>query len=222
IRGAESLLSEAGYQVSIFSTNNSHEKERHILNIVLQQEFDGIITEPTKSSYPNPNLSYYLELEKLGIPFIMLNEFYNAIDPVYVILDDEKGGFIQAEHLIQHNHRDIIGIYKADDMQGVKRMKGFLDAHRKYNIAINPDNIMTYDTDGKVTATKAYLKEKLLGDYKATAIACYNDELAMELLDVLRELDIKVPEDMSIIGFDDSFLADVSEIKLTSIIHPKS
>lgn len=222
IRGAESLLSEAGYQVSIFSTNNSHEKERHILNIVLQQEFDGIIIEPTKSSYPNPNLSYYLELERLKIPFIMLNEYYDAVDPIYVILNDEKGGFMQAEHLIQHNHQNIVGIYKSDDMQGVKRMKGFLDAHRKYNITINPDNIMTYDTDGKVTATKAYLKDKLLESKKATAIACYNDELAVELLDVLRELNLRVPEDISIIGFDDSFLADVSETKLTSIIHPKT
>nr|WP_280953281.1 substrate-binding domain-containing protein [Virgibacillus natechei] len=53
-------------------------------------------------------------------------------------------------------------------------------------------------------------------------MVCYNYELAMKLLDILRTDNIQVPQDISIVGYDDSFLADVSEVKLTSIEHPKS
>ena len=53
------------------------------------------------------------------------------------------------------------------------------------------------------------------------ALVCYNDELAIQLLDVLRKHKIRVPEDLSIIGYDDSFLATVSEVKLTTVAHPK-
>src|SRR5690625_6758300 len=73
IQGAEARLSEEGYQVSIFSTNNSFEKEKEVLEKVLLQHFDGIIVEPTKSACPNPNITYYLDLEHLNIPYIMIN-----------------------------------------------------------------------------------------------------------------------------------------------------
>src|SRR5699024_6716522 len=54
-----------------------------------------------------------------------------------------------------------------------------------------------------------------------TAIVCYNDELAMQLLEVLRKEKLLIPKDISMVSYDDSFLADISEVKLTSVAHPK-
>src|SRR5690625_6101165 len=56
IRGAEAQLSEEGYQVSIFSTNNCQDKEKQVLESLLTQNYDGVIVEPTKSAYSNPNI----------------------------------------------------------------------------------------------------------------------------------------------------------------------
>lgn len=223
IRGAEARLSEEGYQVSIFSTNNSYEKEKEILEKILVQHFDGIIVEPTKSAYASPNIIYYLELERLGIPYIMINAYYDTLEPIHLTVDDEKGGFLQAEYLIQHGHNHIAGFYKTDDMQGAKRLKGFLQAHRHYNKQVNPTHIITYDTEEKDTKPLNEL-ERILKETPSsvTAIACYNDELAMELLNVIRNEKLTIPEDISIIGFDNSFFADISEVKLTSVQHPKS
>lgn len=223
IRGAEARLSEAGYQVSIFSTNNCYEKEKEIMEKVLEQQFDGIIVEPTKSACANPNIIYYLELERLGIPYIMINAYYDALQPVHLTVDDEKGGFLQVEYLIQHGHTKIAGFFKTDDMQGARRLKGFLQAHRHYRLPVNPAHIITYDTEEK--ATKPVKEMEILlqdSETEVTAMVCYNDELAMELLNVLRASELRIPEDMSMIGFDDSFLADISEVKLTSIKHPQS
>jgi GntR family transcriptional regulator of arabinose operon len=66
------------------------------------------------------------------------------------------------------------------------------------------------------------LREMLLSDHPPTAIVCYNDQLAVSLLDTIRELGLRIPEDLSMIGYDDSFLATATETKLTTIEHPKS
>ncbi|GAA0485969.1 arabinose utilization transcriptional regulator AraR [Salinibacillus aidingensis] len=223
IRGAESTLTEEGYQVSLFSTNNDHEMERKLLEIIVSQSFDGVIIEPTKSAYSNPNISYFLNLERLSIPYIMINAYYDELEPLSILMDDEKGGFLQTEHLIKLGHKDILGFFKTDDIQGTKRMKGYLKAHRKYQIPINPNNIVTYSTTEKDKKPTEKLQQLLSSSQnKSTGLVCYNDELAIKLLDVLREKKIHVPDDLSIVGYDDSFLANVSEVKLTSIIHPKS
>lgn len=223
IRGAESRLSEAGYQVSIFSTNNNHQNERIVLEKILSQQFDGVIVEPTKSGSANPNISYYLNLEQRSIPYIMINAFYDELEPVSLVMDDEQGGFLQTEHLIKLGHKKIVGCFKTDDIQGSKRMKGFLKAHRKYNIPINSSRIITYNTEEKSVKPIREL-EKLLSaaNHSITGLVCYNDELAMKLLDLLRTKNMQVPEDISIVGFDNSLLAEISEVKLTSLVHPQS
>ncbi|HLR68171.1 MAG TPA: GntR family transcriptional regulator [Virgibacillus sp.] len=223
IRGAEARLSAEGYQVSIYSTNNDHENERRILENIILQKFDGVIVEPTKSAYSNPNINYYLKLERLAIPYIMINAFYDELEPIHIVVDDEKGGFLQTNHLIKMGHKEIVGFFKTDDTQGTKRMKGFLQAHRQNNISINPSHIITYKTEEKKRKPIEEIKKILDNEnHSITGLVCYNDELAIKILDVLRMENIHIPTDLSIVGYDDSFLSVVSEVKLTSISHPKS
>src|SRR5690625_57487 len=222
IRGAEAKLSENGYQVSIFSTNNNHENERMILEKILSQKFDGVIVEPTKSAFSNPNLTYYLNLERTEIPYIMINALYDELEPISIMMDDEKGGYLQTDHLIKLGHKNIMGFFKTDDNQGTQRMKGYLKAHRQNNLTINPSYLITYETENKDTKPGEELEKILMNkNNPITGIVCYNDELAMQLLEVLRIKKIQIPDEISIVGYDDSFLAEISEVKLTTIIHPK-
>ncbi|MGN8645984.1 GntR family transcriptional regulator [Gracilibacillus sp. HCP3S3_G5_1] len=224
IRGAESYLSKEGYQVSLFSTNNDHDNERKFLEKILTQQFDGVIIEPTRSAISNPNINYYLNLERENIPYLMINAYYDELEPFHIVVDDEKGGLMQTEHLIELGHRNIVGFFKNDDIQGTKRMKGYLKAHRKHYIDIQPNNIVTYNTEEKLTKPVNVLKQLLSEPAvkRPTAIVCYNDELAIKLLDTLREAKLKIPEDVSIVGFDDSFMAEITEVKLTTVSHPQS
>ncbi|WP_226037217.1 GntR family transcriptional regulator [Aquibacillus saliphilus] len=224
IRGAESYLSEHGYNVSLFSTNNDHENEKRFLETILTQHFDGVIIEPTKSALSNPNINYYLNLERHNIPYIMINSYYDELEPLSIVLDDEKGGFTQTEHLINLGHKNILGFFKTDDIQGTRRMKGYIKAHRSHGLSINPTNIVTYNTSEKHIKPVQELRKmiELFNGDKPTAIVCYNDELAIKLLDVLREKNLKIPNDISVVGFDNSFLAKVSEVKLTTVEHPQS
>ncbi|MFN7252283.1 MAG: GntR family transcriptional regulator [Anaerobacillus sp.] len=222
IRGAEAYLSNQGYQVSLYSTNNNHENEKRVLESILSQDVDGVIIEPTKSAFSNPNINYYFNLERLNIPYIMINAFYDELEPLCLVVNDELGGFMQTEHLLKLGHRNIVGFFKTDDLQGIKRMKGYIKAHRINQIPISPNNIITYSSEEKTRKAPDELKKLLSSEEKPTGIICYNDEIALILLDVLREKKLQVPKDVSIVGYDDSFLAQASEVKLTTINHPKN
>ncbi|KMK76597.1 GntR family transcriptional regulator [Alkalihalobacillus pseudalcaliphilus] len=222
IRGAESYLSQRGYQVSLYSTNNDIENEKRILETIITQNIDGVIVEPTKSAFSNPNINYYFNFERMNIPYMMINAAYDELEPICLMLDDERGGYIQTEYLIKLGHTNIVGFFKTDDSQGTKRMKGYIKAHRDYQIPIHPANLISYTSEDKIGKPNQELERVLQTNQELpTALVCYNDELAIQLLDVLRKHKIRVPEDLSIIGYDDSFLATVSEVKLTTVAHPK-
>ncbi|MDQ0229383.1 GntR family transcriptional regulator [Metabacillus malikii] len=221
IKGIESYLSSQGYSLTFACTDNDPEKEKQCLEAMLSRNIDGLIVEPTRSSSYNPNLHYYLEMEQNNIPYLMINQYYPQLDPPNLILNDEQGGYIATNHLIQLGHRKIIGIFKSDDIQGLNRMQGFIRAFRENNIPFFPEMIVTYTTEEKEGSYLSKVKEILESEERPTGIICYNDEIAINSLNVLRELEIKVPEELSIVGYDDSYLAEASEIKLTSITHPK-
>ncbi|WP_214759794.1 GntR family transcriptional regulator [Exiguobacterium sp. s146] len=222
IRGIESHLASKGYTLTLSCTDNNVEKERQCLEMMLDRQIDGLIVEPTKSSSYNPNIKYYLELEQQHTPYLMINQYYSQLTPPYLIMDDEKGGFLAAEHLIKLGHERIMGLFKTDDLQGVHRMRGFIRAFREYNLPLEPELIITYTTEELVPSFYDVIHQVFENaDERPSAIVCYNDQLALNVLDQLRNLRLSVPQDVSLVGYDDSVLAVATEVKLTSIIHPK-
>lgn len=222
IRGIESHLASKGYTLTLSCTDNNVEKERQCLEMMLDRQIDGLIVEPTKSSSYNPNIKYYLELEQQHTPYLMINQYYSQLTPPYLIMDDEKGGFLAAEHLIKLGHERIMGLFKTDDLQGVHRMRGFIRAFREYNLPLAPELIITYTTEELVPSFYDVIHQVFENaDERPSAIVCYNDQLALNVLDQLRNLRLSVPQDVSLVGYDDSVLAVATEVKLTSIIHPK-
>lgn len=246
VRGAESTLRSNGYQLMLSSTDNDKAKEWESLEQLMHQSLGGLIIEPTKSGEGNPNLDYFLTLDYRKIPYIMLNERYPDLDCPCIKVDDEQGGYLAARHLFELGHRFIAGFFKIDDLQGVNRLKGFVRAHREFQIPLTPDHVIRYTTENRETLPQQKAGEMLrerfdpgtesstdsgpqwtgsdgrLAEVKPTAFVCYNDELAVRLLDVVRKAGISVPQQLSIIGFDDSFLATATDVKLTTLTHPKT
>lgn len=221
IRGIEAILSTAGYTLVLANTGNDKGKEAKCLENLLNQEISGMIIEPTKSAKENVNSKYFLELEKRRIPFLMFHAVYPDLDPAYIIMDDEKGGYMAAQYLLQLGHRNIAGIFKGDDLQGIKRQTGFMAALADYQIQVNPEYVGNYDTEHVQSFPYQFTRGLMSKPDRPTAIVCYNDEIALNILNAFREEKILIPEQISIIGYDDSSLAVASEIKLTSIKHPK-
>jgi len=221
VRGVEAALKDKGYRLLLSSTDHRKDRERECLEMMLGHSVCALIVEPTKSAEGNPNFDNYLAVEEHGIPLLMINARYSDMDCACVRMDDEKGGFLAADHLLGLGHTRLAGFFKTDELQGVDRMKGFIRACRASGVRRDALAVR-YSTEDKDERPSRVLKELLSSDQPPTAIVCYNDQLAVSLLDTVRELGLRVPEDLSIVGYDDSFLATATEIKLTTIEHPKS
>ncbi|MGE5605587.1 MAG: GntR family transcriptional regulator [Bacteroidota bacterium] len=222
IRGIEEVLSNNGYNLILANTNNDKLKEAQCLENFLNQEIGALIIEPTKSALENLNIKYFNELEAKGIPYLMFHAYYPNLDPAYIIMDDVQGAYLATNHLLQLGHRRIAGIFKNDDLQGVKRQAGFLSALKEYGITENRDWIGNYSTEQILTYPYQFIQNLLRQEGRPTAVVCYNDQIALEVLEAIRNEGLKVPDDVSVVGFDDSSLATATEIKLTTVRHPKA
>jgi len=224
VRGTENVLRDAGYHMLVSSTNNDKTKERENLELLKSSTVQGLIIEPTKSALGNPNLDSYMALEAMRLPYVMINERYPELDCPCVKVDDERGGYLAASHLIELGHRQIAGFFKTDDLQGTQRLKGFFRAHHESKVPLQPDRVIQFTTEDKRHKPYEKAMELLEGDpsSRPTAFVCYNEELAVILLEAIRQQRLRIPEDISVVGFDDSFLATATEVKLTTVAHPKS
>jgi GntR family transcriptional regulator of arabinose operon len=222
ISGIEEVLSASGYTLSLFNTNNEKQKEGLYLNKILDSDIEGLILEPTISALENTNLAFYKELEERKLPFIMINAKYDEINPAYVVMDDVEGGYALTKYLIQMGHRDIAGIFKCDDLQGKNRQEGYMKALSEFGIDSKSQYILRYVTGEEEFLPYEFASNLLRRDNKPTSIVCYNDQIAFYVLQAIRDAGLKVPEDISIVGYDDSDIATATEVKLTTVRHPKA
>lgn len=221
IRGIEKRLNEDNYSLLLASTNNDVAQEKKALEMMLAHGVDGLIVEPTKSNVYNPNIAYYLSCKKQDIPFIMINAYYEELDVPYLCLDDVQSSYIATNELISHGHTRIALIAKMDDLQGKFRMKGYIKALSEAGLQFQPDHVFSFDTETKSAIyndLEKFLLEKR-GDF--TAIVCYNDEIGFIVANVCKQLQIQVPDELSIIGQDNSYIAQNANIKLTTLSHPQ-
>ncbi len=221
IKGIESVLVSQGHSLSLYSTGNDVRTERRALEMALRQGVDGLIVEPTKSTHPNPNIDLYLLMEQKNIAFVMLHSAYVELNASVVSLDDARGAYLATCHLLELGHRVIGAILKSDDAQGRARFRGFVKAHQDHHVPIQGRLIKTYTTEDKANIVERFTSDALREAVAPTAVVCYNDEIAMTLIPRLRELNLDVPRDISVTGFDDSTLADNGFVQLTTVRHPK-
>lgn len=218
IRGIEKELNKENIGLLIASTHNNYQDEENALKKMIMNNVDGLIIEPTKSSYFNPNTNLYLNLNAKGIPFVMLNSTYSEFDTNSVGVNDERSGYIATNYLIEKGHHQILAIMKIDDKQGKFRLKGYVSAFAKHQLTFADDAIVTYETEDK-----AELKTKLeqIDFTKYTAVLTYNDEIALEVGNYLNAKGFQIPEDISLVSHDDSTLSDNFNPPITSVSHPK-
>lgn len=220
IRAIESAFSEAGYSVQIAFTNNLIDRERTILEDILEKdEVAGILVEATKSALPNPNLHFYEKLLQKRVPVLFINSFYQSLKIPHVSINDKQAGKLATKYLIGKGHKKITGIFKLDDGQGHLRYSGFAEAMYEAGIPYDESRIFWIDTEDIKNFSK--LREKIKDRFEGcSALVTYNDEVAFGLMKILEEEKIRIPEDLSIVSIDDSELSILGSVKLTSIPYP--
>lgn len=221
ISGIDRIITENGYSLILNNTHNSCEREKKAIQRMIDNQVSGLIIEPSQSALSNKDLSIYTKLKEAGIPTLFINAHYPQLDFPYLELDDTKAEEEMTDHLIKLGHKRILGVFQIDDMQGANRLKGFLDAYMAHpDISYLSETVM-YHSQQDMNPVFKKTVNLLEGTEAPTAIVCYNDDLAIQMMNVIRSIDLRIPEDVSIAGFDDFVMGHYVIPKLTTIEHPK-
>ncbi|AEC01943.1 transcriptional regulator, GntR family with LacI sensor [Parasphaerochaeta coccoides DSM 17374] len=216
MKGIEGVFTKKGYAVQLALTDNSVSKEASALRFMLARPLDGLIVEPTRSALPCTNLNFYQTAMERGIPVVFIDSYYPELAIPYVALDDARAGYIATRHLLDMGHRNISGIFPYSNRQGHLRYQGYVKALTERGIPVKESHITWYSRETMNQSLHSPLMLDILTE--CTAVLCFNDWIAVQIKDVLRKNNKSIPDDVSVIGIDDSELA--RHTGLTSIIHP--
>jgi len=212
--------------ICVFSANSGggHDRELRNINEMLNNSIDGLILEPLYSGFDSKETRLVSLLEKLTIPVVLINNDIPSFECSKVMQDDEGGGRLITEHLLEHGHKRIAFIYNDKISTGFERRKGYRCALAAAGIEHDSSLEIAYnDEEGIVypgyVITKQLLENPKLG---VTAIFYYNDDLAFQGLVAIQSLNLKVPGDISIVGYDDVPRSSLEGIWLTTASHPKT
>ena len=230
LQDVQLTLTRQGYTPILFTTLNQSALEREILQRILAApDLCGVIMEGVRTALPNPNLDFYRRLSDEGIPVVFLYGCcaeVAALPHMFCVADDNVGGgYRLVQYLAGLGHTQIAGIFKSDDRQGPQRYYGCACAARDSGLAFRNQNTLWYTTEdrqelldyGKTELLKGFITGRLAD---CTAVVCYNDEIAYPLLRFLQASGIRVPEDISLVSFDNA--PSVSAVRITSLAHAQT
>ncbi|MDR2655173.1 MAG: GntR family transcriptional regulator [Oscillospiraceae bacterium] len=222
ITGIERVLKKNNVNLQLSTTRNQVAEEARALRAMLAQGVDGFIVEPSKSALPNPNVALYDEIRARGMPLVFFNAKYPNSPFPCVAMDDAAAGRIATQHLLDCGHRKISAIFVLDDVQGHLRYKGFMESLTAAGAENPEERVMWFSTQDNRAGLFTVFRKRLLELLKdSSGIVCYNDSLAVRLLEFCREEGISVPGGISVVGIDDSNRAGICEVPLTTVKHPK-
>lgn len=221
IQGMDNVLSEQGYSIILKNTGNSRQKEAKCLEELLQKDIDGLIIEPSKSQLSCRHPGLYENLEKYQIPYIFIQGIYTEMkDKPHILMDDTRGGYLVTKYLLEQGHRRITGFFKADDIQGIQRHKGYVRALQEAGIPYDPDLVVWFHTEDRRSKPSMMVKEMVKTGSLPHGIVCYNDQIAVQVIESLEDCGLQVPKDISVTGYDNSLYAQRGT-GITTIAHPQ-
>lgn len=222
IQGIDEVLTAEGYSILLKNTQNSRSREARCLEELLQKDIDGVIIEPSKSQISCRHLHLYEQLEEYGIPYVFIQGCFERMeDRPQVLLDDCRGGYLITKYLLDTGHRNIAGVFKADDIQGQNRHRGYAQALQEAGIFYDPDKVIWFHTEDRKVHPQEGILRLLSKGIRLDGVVCYNDQIAMQVIPTFTSRGLRVPEDISVTGYDNSYMAMSDGFHLTTIVHPQ-
>ena len=212
ISGMEDIAYERGYNIMMCQSNEIYEREIINSQTLLSNRVDGVLVSVSKTTF---EFEHFRSFINQGIPMVFFDRVCPDILTDRVIINDEAGGFLATEHLIQIGCRKIAHFSAPQNLLiGQGRMAGYQRALRQYKIETDPKFIIHCDTSEFALAMTA---DFVTRNPEVDAIFAVNDSTAIAVIQVLQKMKKKIPEDISVIGFGDGPNALICSPTLTTI-----
>ncbi len=197
-REIEDHFRNRGITPIFINTNERDADEINAIKLSISQNVDGVIICPVQKSIDGIKL-----LEKSKIPFVLIGRhFDDEINTNYVVCDDVSGAYIATKHLIANGHRDIACVRVEENISSDReRYLGYCRALNEAGIEARDENIIHLSVCNSADNGKA-IGAFFAQNRSCTAVLSFNDIMAYQIISELVRLNICVPQDVSVIGFD--------------------
>ncbi|MEE9362395.1 MAG: LacI family DNA-binding transcriptional regulator [Cellulophaga sp.] len=213
VENIEKSLNQEGYNVIITQSNESYKKECSNIDALLQIQVDGIIASISNDT---TDLNHYKKIEQNGIPLIMFDRGMKELEVDSVGINDYLSSHLVIEHLTKQSCKRIAHIGGYSHIRIYKnRLKGYKNALKKYNLPILEELILEGDLtkqDGRKKMTQLLKLTK-----RPDAVYASGDYAALGALQVLLENNIRVPEDIALVGFSNEPFTSLVTPSITTV-----
>jgi LacI family transcriptional regulator len=194
-RGVEEVLEHAGYDLLLCHSSMDPRRETSEIDTLIGSRAAGLIVA---SEQPEREPGVFAELQKNGIPFVLVDRFFPGHDFASVRVDDLAVGRLATEHLIELGHRSIAHIKGQQLSPGSLRYRGYLGAMRKRGLPVDKQFVVRGAFS--LESGRDAMAQLLRLDSRPTAVFAANDPMAIGAVYACRDAGLRVPDDVSIIG----------------------
>ncbi|MDD5148872.1 MAG: LacI family DNA-binding transcriptional regulator [Flavobacterium sp.] len=212
--GIEEKASQLGYSLISCISNESYDKEVNTVELLKSGTIDGFIVSIAEETQINKNFNHFIEAINEGVPIVLFDRITDAINCDKVIVNDIEGARHATEHLIKTGCKKIALVSVIDTLSvGKLRVEGYKKALTDHNIAINEKIIVRLNKKEDLeTSMKIILSDKSID-----GLLCLEESSAIQSLQLIKSMNYKIPEEMSIICFTNGKLPQHVTPAITTI-----
>lgn len=207
----QQILNKSGYMVMVFNSEYNVQREMDFLKLTEQFNFAGLILITAQEKIIEK------QLKKMDIPKVLVNRILPGYTGDSVLIDNFQAGYMAVMHLLELGHKDI-GFIQGPGVSSAssQRFEGYRQALKNYNLPFNERFV--FESDLKME-TGHLLAEKFIHDLekRPSALVIVNDMTAIGFIHGCRKEGIHIPQDLSIVSFDDVSFASVIGVELTTV-----
>lgn len=213
IKGIEQIANDLNFKVIICQSSDSYEKEVKTVEALLSARVDGILASIGKNS---EDLSHFKKVTQRGIPLVLFDNVSDELDVNQVMIDDYQGAYMVVEHLIKQGCKRIAYLTKPKKISIYKnRLRGYMDALADYKLDFDKDLVI--ESNLQLEDGRASMQQLLELTERPDGVFAASDYGAMGAMQLLKENNIKIPEQIALAGFSNEPFTPFTDPSITSV-----
>jgi LacI family transcriptional regulator len=217
-KACENIAQAKGYTVNVINTDDQADRMQQAITQILEGRVDGLVIASALDRDKAP----LQKLMKQGYPLVLASRLVEGLDVDSVVADNFNGAIMATNHLLRLGHKRIALIpgVKGSSIT-VSRRSGYLKAMEEAGATVYPEWFVSGEAKYTVNYNLAQTLMKLPNHKRPTAIINLTDVGALGVMDAVRDMNMRIPEEFAVIGFDDLFFSATRSVQLTTIKIPR-
>ncbi|NOY36891.1 MAG: LacI family transcriptional regulator [Chlorobi bacterium] len=217
-RTIEDEAGKLGYHVTFVSTDENPQKESRLIRLMLERQSDGLIIASSQ-----PNTADILNLRRDNVPFVLIDRYFPQVKTNYVVVDNHKAAYNVVTHLINLGYRKIALVKISPEyLTPIRfRLAGYRDALRDHGIRYDKHIVREIPFgEGLANQMEPMMHDLLFRPLSVEAVFFLNNSLALAGLEVINRMNLRIPQDVAIVSFDDIDVFRLFHPPVTAVAQP--